>query len=51
MHPFMELSTEMTLLTQQLRMRQIANEHHQRVRSQVWNLHMPMNHVQCGAIP
>ena len=47
----MELSTEMALLTEQLRMRQIVNEHHQRVRSQVWNPHMFMNHVQYEGTP
>ena len=33
---FMELTTEMDLLTQQLRLRKKANEHHQRVKNQVW---------------
>ena len=35
MDPFMELTIEVTLLTQQLRMRQMANERH-----------MSMSHVQ-----
>ena len=47
--PLMELTTKMTLLNQQLRMRQMANEHHQRVtnqvRSQVWQPYEPMDHV------
>ena len=44
----MELTTEMTLFTQQLRMRQIDNVQHQKARSQVWNPHMSMDHVQYG---
>ena len=44
----MELTTELSLLTQQLRMWQMANEHHQRGRSQVWNPPMSMDHVRCG---
>ena len=36
----MELSTELALLTQKL-----ANSHHQRVISQVWNLYMPMGQL------
>ena len=52
MDPFMELSIEMTFLTQQLRLRQMANEHHQRVtnqvRSQVWQPYALMDDVQYG---
>ena len=48
----MELSTELSLLTQQKRMRQMANEHHQRVtnqvRSQVWQPYELMDHIQYG---
>ena len=44
----MELTIELSLLTQQLRMRQMANEYHQRERSQVWNPHMSMDHVRYG---
>ena len=47
----MELTTELSLLTQQLRMRQMANEHHQRMRSQVWNPHMSIDHVRYGGAP
>ena len=47
----MELTIEMVLLTQQLRMREIANEHNQRARSQVWNPHVSMDHVYYGGTP
>ena len=47
----MELTTEMTLLTQQLRMRQIANDQHKKARSQEWNPHKYMDHVQYGGTP
>ena len=40
MDPFMELTIEMTLLTQQLRTRHMANERH-----------MSMSHVQYGGTP
>ena len=50
MDPFMELKTEMALLTQHLRLRQMDNEHHRRVtnqvRSQVWQPYALMNYVQ-----
>ena len=55
MDPFMELSTKMTFLTQQLRLRKMANEHHQRVtnqvRSQVWQPYALMDDVQYGGAP
>ena len=46
MDPFMELTTEMALLTQQL-----AYSQHQRARSQVWNPYISMDQVQCGGNP
>ena len=33
MDPFVELTTEMSLLTEKLRVSQVVNEHYQRVRS------------------
>ena len=51
MDPFMELSTEMTLLTQQLRLRQITNEHHRRVTNQVWQPYASMDDVQYEGTP
>ena len=51
----MELSTKMALLTQQLRLRQMVNEHHQRVtnqvRSQVSQPYVSMDDVQYGCNP
>ena len=47
----MELTTEMVLLIQKIRMRQIVIEHHRRARSQVWNPHMSMDNVQYGGSP
>ena len=47
----MELTIEMSILTQQLRMSKIDNEHHQRVRSQVWKPRLYMDHVQYGGTP
>ena len=44
----MDLTIGLSLLTQQLRKRQMANKHHQRVRSQVWSPHMSMDHVCYG---
>ena len=45
----MELTTELSLLTQQLRMRQMTNEHHRRVTnqvgSQVWQPYESMDHI------
>ena len=40
MDSFMELSTELILLTQQL-----AHSRHQRARSQVWNPYISMDQV------
>ena len=48
MDPFGELTMEMSLLTQQLRMRQKVNEHHQRVSNQMQSPQMPMCHVRYG---
>ena len=47
----MDLTTELSLFTQQLRMRQMTNEHHQRVSNQVWNPHMSIDHVRYGGTP
>ena len=47
MDPFVELTIEMSLLIQQLRMGQMTNEHHQRVR----NPQMSMDHVWYGGAP
>ena len=46
MDSFMELSTELTLLTQQL-----AHSRHQRARSQVWNQYISMDQVQYRGNP
>ena len=55
MDHFMELSTEMAFLTQQLRLRKMVNEHHRRVtnqvRSQVWQAYASMDDVQYGGTP
>ena len=55
MDPFKELTTEISLLNHQLRKRQMANGHHQRVtnqvRSQVWQPYELMDHVQHGSTP
>ena len=46
MDPIIKLTNALTLLNQQLRMRQIANEYHQRVTNQVRNPHMHMTQVR-----
>ena len=55
MDPFMELTTEMALLTQQLRLKQMTNEHHLRVinqvRSQVWQPYASIDYVQYRGTP
>ena len=51
MDPFIELTNELNLLNQQLRMRQMANEYHQRVKNQVRNPHMNMTQVRYGGTP
>ena len=51
MDPFVELTTEMSILIQQLRVSQTVDGHHQRVRSQFKNPQMPMHHVQYGGTP
>ena len=55
MDPFKDLTTKISLLNHQLRMRQMANEHHQKVTnqvtSQVWKPYESMDHVQYGGIP
>ena len=51
MDPIIELSNAFTLLNQQLIMRQIANEYHQRVTNQVRNPHMLMAQVPYGGTP
>ena len=51
----MELTIELSLLTQKLRMWKMANKHHQRVtnqvRSQVWQAYESMDHIQYGRTP
>ena len=55
MDPFMEMTTKMNLLTQQLRSRKMVNEHYRRVtnqvRSQVWQPYASMEYVQYGGTP
>ena len=51
MNPIIELTNALALLNQQLRMRQMANEYHQRVTNQVRNPHMHMTQVRCGGTP
>ena len=52
MDPSIDLTTRLSLLTQQLRMRQLANEHQRRVttqvRSQVWQTYASMDYAQYG---
>ena len=46
MDPFIELSTQLTLLSQQLEMRQQAYGQHQRVASPLmWHPNMPLSEV------
>ena len=51
MDHFVELTTEMSLLTLQLRLRQMTNEHYQRVTNQVRNPYMHMAQVLYGGTP
>ena len=46
MEAFIELSTQLTILTQQLQMRQQSYGWHQRVASPIWHLNMPLREVQ-----
>ena len=46
MDAFIELSTQISHLTQQLQMRQQAYGKHQRVASPVWHPNMPLREVQ-----
>ena len=46
MKAFIELSTQISQLTQQLQMRQQAYGRHQRVASLVWHQNMPLREVQ-----
>ena len=46
-----ELKNTLSLRNQQLGMRQMANEYHQRVTNQVGNPHMHMTQVQYGGTP
>ena len=52
MDHFIQLTNELVLLNQQLRMRQLANEHQRRVttqvRSQVWQPYASMDYAQYG---
>ena len=51
MDHFIQLSNSLALLNQQLGMRQMANEYHQRVTNQVRSPHMHMAQVQYGGTP
>ena len=55
MDPFKDLTIEISLHDQQLRMRKMANEHHQKVknqvRSQVWHPYESMDHVRYRHTP
>ena len=51
MDPSTNLTNELFILTHQLRMRKMANEHHQRARSQVRNPHMSTDHVRYRGTP
>ena len=55
MDPFIELTNQLALLNQQLRMRQLANEHQRRVktqvRSQVWQPYASMHYDQYRGSP
>ena len=55
MYPIIELTNQLTLFSQQLRMKQLANEHQRRVttqvRRQVWQPYASMDYVQCGGPP
>ena len=46
MEIIINLSTQISLLTEELKWRQLANDQHQRVPRQCWNLCMPMGQVQ-----
>ena len=46
MDAVIELSTQISLLTQELRRMQLAYGRHQRVASHVWNPYRPMEQVQ-----
>ena len=48
MDPFIELTNELDLLNQHLRMSQLTNEYHQRVTNQVRNPHIHMTQVRYG---
>ena len=55
MDPFIELTNQLALFNQQLRMRQLANEHQRRVKtqvsSQVWQPYALMNYAQYKGTP
>ena len=51
MDPFVELTTELSLLTQQLRVSHIVNEHHQIVRNQMLSPRLFMHCVRYGGAP
>ena len=51
MDPIIELTNALALLNQQLRMRDMVNEYHQRVTNQVRNPHMHMTQVRYGGTP
>ena len=55
MDPFIELTNQLALLSQQLRIRQLTNQHQRRVttqtRSQVWQPYASMDFAQYGGTP
>ena len=51
MEVFIEFSTQLTLLTHKLQIRQQAYGQHQRVASLVCHLNMPLREVQCVGNP
>ena len=51
MEAFINLSTQISLLIQELQKRQLAYGWHQSVASQVWNSYMPREQVQYEGHP
>ena len=51
MDPSIELTNQIVLFSQQLRMRQLANEHQRRATTQVWQPYASMNYAQYVSTP
>ena len=51
MDPIIELTNALAHLEQQLRMRQLANEHQRRVRTQLWQPYASTDYAQYGCTP